>query len=75
MKTYLDCIPCFVRHSLDAARIATDDEPVHERVLREAARLAGDVDFTESPPATAQKMHRLGQPRLVSMPTIAPCSS
>jgi len=58
MKTYLDCIPCFVRHSLDAVRIATDDERVHAQVLRKALRLAGEVDFAESPPVTAQKMHR-----------------
>lgn len=58
MRTYLDCIPCFVRHSLDAVRIATDDERVHELVLREALRLAVEADFEKSPPATAQKMHR-----------------
>ena len=58
MKTYLDCIPCFVRHSLDAVRIATDDERVHAQVLRKALRLADEVDFDESPPVTAQKMHR-----------------
>ena len=35
MKTFLDCIPCFVRQSLDSARLATDDEQIHERVVRE----------------------------------------
>ena len=58
MKTYLDCVPCFVRHSLDAVRIATDDEVVCEQVLREALRLAAAADLDNSPPATAQKMHR-----------------
>ena len=42
MKTYFDCIPCFFRQALDAARLVTDDERVHERVLREAAR---DLSF------------------------------
>lgn len=58
MKTYLDCIPCFVRHSLDAVRIATDDERVHAQVLRKALQLAGEADLDECPPVTSQKMHR-----------------
>lgn len=57
MRTYLDCIPCFVRHSLDAVRMTTDDEEIHEKVLREAMRLAYEIDFERSPPVTAQKMH------------------
>ena len=35
MKTFLDCIPCFVRQALDSARLATDDEQIHEQVVRE----------------------------------------
>lgn len=58
MKTYLDCIPCFVRHALDAVRMTTDDAAAHERVLCQALVLASDVDFGRSPPVTAQKMHR-----------------
>ena len=35
MKTYFDCIPCFVRQTLDSARLATDDEQIYEQVVRE----------------------------------------
>ena len=38
--------------------MTTDDEQVRERVLREGLRLASEVDYHQSPPATAQKMHR-----------------
>ena len=34
MKTYLDCIPCFVSQAIKAARCVTDDPRVHERVSR-----------------------------------------
>lgn len=34
MKVYLDCHACIVRQALEAARLATDDERVHARVLR-----------------------------------------
>jgi uncharacterized protein with ATP-grasp and redox domains len=43
MRTYLDCIPCFVRHCLEAVRMTTDDERIHQRVLRQGFRLAGEI--------------------------------
>ncbi len=58
MKTQLDCIPCFVSHVLDAVRMTTDDRQVHEKVLREAMCLGCKLDFLDSPPVTAQKIHR-----------------
>lgn len=58
MKTFYDCIPCFIRQALDAARLATEDEAIHERVLREALRVAADMDLKQSPPSMAQHIHR-----------------
>ena len=59
MRTYFDCIPCFVRQALDAAKLATDDEQIHEKVVREVLRLAVDLDMSKSPPAIGQQIHRL----------------
>jgi len=59
MRIYLDCIPCFVRQALDAARLATDDEQIHERVVRGVLRLAADLDMGQSPPSIGQQIHRL----------------
>jgi len=59
MHIYLDCIPCFVRQSLDAARLATEDNHIHEVVVREVLRLAGDLDMSQSPPVIGQQIHRL----------------
>jgi len=59
MKIFLDCIPCFVRQALDSARLATDDEQIHEKVVREVLHLAADLDMSQSPPAIGQKIHRL----------------
>ena len=58
MRTYLDCIPCFVRQVLDSVKMTTDDEQIHEKVLREALHLASKMDLHQSPPAMAQKIHR-----------------
>jgi len=59
MKTFFDCIPCFVRQALDSVRLVTDDEEVHERLLREVLRVASEMDLRQSPPAMGQRIHRL----------------
>jgi len=59
MKTLLDCIPCFVRQALDAGRLVTDDQEVHERLLREVLHTASEMDLRQSPPAMGQHIHRL----------------
>jgi hypothetical protein len=35
MKTYLDCIPCFFKQGLEAARMVTEDEKKQRKVLKE----------------------------------------
>ena len=59
MRTYLECVPCFLRQALDASRMATDDPVVHDRVVREALRLAAEMPFDRSPPWMGQQIHRL----------------
>jgi len=58
MKTSLDCLPCFVRQSLDAARFVTPDVAVHEEVMREVLRMTADLDLHQAPPVVAQRIHR-----------------
>ncbi len=46
MRSDLDCIPCFLRQALESVRMATQDEAVHEQVLREAlSEVDRDVFF------------------------------
>ena len=59
MRIYLDCIGCFVRQALDAARLATDDEQIHKNVVDQVLRLAADLDMSQSPPVIGQQIHRL----------------
>ncbi len=59
MRTFLDCMPCFIRQALDSARLVTDDEQVHEQVVREVLKLASDLDMSQSPPVIGQQIHRL----------------
>jgi uncharacterized protein with ATP-grasp and redox domains len=59
MKTSLDCIPCFFHQALESIRLVTDDETIHERLLRQVLRGVNKMDLHQSPPAMGQRMHRL----------------
>jgi len=59
MHIYLDCIPCFIRQSLDAARLATERVDIHEKVVRGVIGLVNNLDMSQSPPIIGQKIHRL----------------
>ncbi len=58
MKTYLDCIPCIVRQTLDSVRLVASGEALHQRVLREVLRAAAEMDLHKTPPEMAQWIHR-----------------
>ena len=58
MNSYLDCIPCFVRQALDAARMADDDPLLHQQILRDVLLLTAEMDLSVSPPAIGQQIHR-----------------
>ncbi len=58
MKTYLDCIPCFVAQALSAARHVSDDGIMHEQVIRDVLRFAADIDLRQPPPSMGQRIHR-----------------
>lgn len=58
VKTHLECIPCFARQALDAIAEAVPDPARREVLLR---RLLGEIaggDWSDTPPAMAQRLHR-----------------
>jgi len=59
MRTYLECIPCFVRQTLEALRFVTEDEGVQEKALREVIRQVSEMDLGKSPPVMGQRIHRV----------------
>ncbi len=59
MRLNLDCIPCFQRQALQAIRFVTDDDAVHELVLREVMKRLQDLRWESSPPTMARQVHRL----------------
>jgi uncharacterized protein with ATP-grasp and redox domains len=59
MRTYLDCVPCFLRQALDAARRVSDDEAIHESLVRHTLELAATMAFDRPPPWMGQRIHRM----------------
>ncbi len=59
MQTSLDCLPCFMRQALSAARIATDSPALQQQILHRAARLLAEFDLGASPPENAVALYRM----------------
>ena len=59
MKLNLDCIPCFQRQALQAIRFVSDEERVHEEVIREVMKKLLELKWDSTPPELAREVHRL----------------
>ncbi|MCK5097561.1 MAG: DUF89 family protein [Desulfobacteraceae bacterium] len=58
MRIYNDCFPCILRGSLDAARLATDDEIVHRKVMKKTMERLRSAQLYDPPPIIAQYTQR-----------------
>jgi len=59
MRTYLDCIPCFFKQALEAARIAGAREKIQKRILNELARILPKFPLNSTPPEMGRIIHKL----------------
>ncbi len=53
MKMQNDCLPCIARGSLDAARLATDDEGLQRKVVKKVLKELITFDLNSPPPLMA----------------------
>lgn len=59
MRIYNDCISCILKGALEAARLSTDDESVHRRILNTTMERLISADYHEPPPVIAGNTQRL----------------
>ena len=59
MKTYLECIPCFFKQALFAARIVLKDETDIKHVLDRIGVLLPHIPLESSPPETGREIYRI----------------
>lgn len=59
MELLIDCIPCLLRQSLEAARIATDQKEIHNKIMKDTIKLLKDYDKYDNSPQLAKEIHNL----------------
>jgi len=59
MKTHLDCIPCFYKQALTAARHAGASSKKQKEVFDNLAKILSKFPLTISPPEMAREIYRL----------------
>jgi uncharacterized protein with ATP-grasp and redox domains len=50
VKTYLECIPCFFKQAIEAAKFSKASQKTQKRILDEIAKVIPKVSFDTSPP-------------------------
>ena len=58
MRTYLECLPCFLNQALRAGRIATNDEEKIKRILDEVGMMLKDIPLESTPPASGKVIYK-----------------
>lgn len=59
MKTYLDCIPCFMQQALRAGRLATDDEKKIKLILNKTGEMVKGISMHAAPAETGMKVYHI----------------
>ena len=57
MKTHVDCIPCFLRQSLEAARMASKETKVQESLMKDVMQYLQTISYAKSPPEISKEVH------------------
>jgi damage-control phosphatase, subfamily I len=58
MRTHLECFPCFLRQSLIALRLGTQDKSLQETVLKSTLEYLREADTSKPPAYTTTFIHR-----------------
>ncbi|HEC82479.1 MAG TPA: DUF89 family protein [Thermoplasmatales archaeon] len=60
MKTYLDCIPCFLNQTLEAVRMVSNEEDTHEILLKKVMKYLYEINsFNIPPPEISREVHEI----------------
>ena len=59
MKTYLDCIPCFVQQALRAGRMVTSDEKKLKQILDRTGEMVKTISLQATPAETGTMVYQI----------------
>ena len=63
MKTYLECIPCFMNQALRAGRMATNDDSVIKQILDETGDMVKHIPMDKTPAETGRIVYDIVKKR------------
>jgi damage-control phosphatase, subfamily I len=58
MRTYLECIPCFMQQAFRGAKLATDDEEKIKEVLNAIGEMVKSISLENTPPETGNIVYQ-----------------
>ncbi len=59
MQTRLDCLVCFMRQALAAARLSSNNPDMHRHIVDRVGRMLTHIPLAKSPPENAVDMYRM----------------
>ncbi len=59
MQTKLECIPCMIRQTLSTLQLATNDEALKKKTLKEVLALLANLDYSLSPPEHGREIYEI----------------
>ena len=59
MKTYLECIPCFMQQALRAGRMSTDNEEQQKQILDEVGKIIPSFNLEYTPAEYGSEVYRI----------------
>ncbi len=59
MRTFLECIPCFLTQAIEMARLVTGNEIMHKKIIDEVSRIIPDFSLGCKPPEMARMIQKV----------------
>lgn len=59
MKTYLECIPCFMQQALRAGKLITTDDKIHKEILDHTGSLIHTFNLNNTPAESGAKVYEI----------------
>ncbi len=58
MKTYFECIPCFMQQALRASEVTNCDDSLTHKILAETGKMIADIPLESTPPETGRLIYQ-----------------
>ncbi|MCK4550699.1 MAG: DUF89 family protein [Candidatus Aenigmarchaeota archaeon] len=57
MKTYIECLPCFLNQAIKVLKLSVSDSQVQEKAVKEVMKMFSEIDLDKKPPEFARLVY------------------